>query len=72
MKVTEAGMLMEVNLLQPRNAPYSILLTEFGIITSLIFSHQINAARPIFVTEFGIVIVVKAVQYWNVLNIDYQ
>ena len=50
---------IEVRLVQPLKAPYSILVTELGIVTEVRLEQPSKALSPILVTEFGIVTEVR-------------
>jgi hypothetical protein len=52
--LTLLGKVIEVKLEHPLNAPASILVTPFPIVTLASLVHPKNAFCPIFVTESGI------------------
>jgi hypothetical protein len=45
-----------------------MLVTEFGIVTSVKARHQLNAHEPMLVTEFGIVMLVRPEQSSNAFS----
>ena len=57
---------IDVKLIQKRNAPTPILVTESGIVIDVKLELR-NASSPILVTELGIVIDVKLEQLRNAL-----
>ena len=63
MLVTLSGIVMLVNLLQPRNVPLPMLITPWEIVTPVRPLQLENALSLIPVTLPGIVMLVSPVQY---------
>ena len=68
MIVTPSGIVIEVNLSQPENAPLPMLVTLLGIVIEVKPLQPLNALLPMLVTLFGIITEVNFEHKENALS----